>query len=299
MWTQQPVVSRPSAKRWNLTVYGLAYVIIPTEFTSLQGLLDEALAPFRRGGAGDFPREKLAFDDVTDVLRRMHTARFDFRIEGAGVVISGSDPALTYDLDSFGIRAFLDAAGAASWSGRLADLEPHLDAFAARFTKWKERDPDAGGYGQWLNPLGRWDWWELGGRFDGVISGHPRPGAGNDCMISSGASSGRDLLGGLARALGGKPSEIEADIEANVELVSALLDAARRGDDRAFPTAIVLPTGACADAFRWLDALGWRPISLETKALLSVPDDASFKETAVAAYERFNTMAAAGVAFHF
>lgn len=280
-------------------MYGLAYVIIPAEFASLQSVLDEALAPFRRGGAGDFPREKLAFDDVTNALRRMHEARFDFRIEGGGVVISGHDPALTYDLDSTGIRAFLDNAGVASWSGRLAEIEPDLDTFAARFTKWKARDPDAGGYGQWLNPLGRWDWWELGGRFDGVISGHPRPGAGNECMISSGANSGRDLLGGLARALGGKPSEVEAEIEANVELVSTLLEAARRGEDRAFPTAIVLPVGACADEFRWLDAVGWRPVPRGTKAVLSVPEDASFKETAVAAYERFHTKAAAAVAFHF
>ncbi|WP_442754255.1 hypothetical protein ACNHKD_14850 [Methylocystis sp. JAN1] len=280
-------------------MYGLAYVIIPTEFASLQGVLDEALAPFRRGGPDEFPREKLAFDDVTDALRRLHDARFEFRVEGGGVVISGHEPALTYDLDSAGIRAFLDEAGLTSWSGCLADVEPDLDAFAARFTKWKARDPEAGGYGEWLNPSGRWDWWELGGRFDGVISGHPRPGAGNDCMISSGANSGRDLLGGLARALGGKPSEIEAEIEANVELVFTLLEAARRGEDRAFPTAIALPVGTCADEFRWFDALGWRPIPPETKAFLSVPDDASFKETAVAVYERFHTMAAAGVAFHF
>lgn len=118
-------------------------------------------------------------------------------------------------------------------------------------------------------------------------------------MISSGANSGRDLLGGLVRALGGKTSEIEAEIEANVELVSALLEAARRSEDRAFPTVIVLPVGTCANEFRWFDALGWRPIPLETKAFLSASDDASFKETAVAAYERFHTMAAAGVAFHF
>jgi hypothetical protein len=280
-------------------MYGLAYVIIPTEFASLQGVLDEALAPFRRGGPEDFPREKLAFDDITEALRKLHAARFGFRVEGGCLSIAGDDPALTYDPDSGGIRAFLDAAGKTSWSGSIADIEPDFDTFAARFTKWKARGPDAGGYGQWLNPLGRRDWWELGGRFDGAISGHPRPGAGNDSMISSGANPGRDLVGGLARALGGKPSDIEAEIEANVEIVSALLEAAHRGEDRAFPTAIVLPAGTCADEFRWIDAIGWRPIPPETKAFLSVPDNASFKDVALAAYERFHTMAAAGVAFHF
>lgn len=221
----------------------------------------------------------------------------EFEVDGGGLSIAGDDPALTYDFDTAGIRAFLDASGAPSWSGRLADIEPDFDAFAARFTKWKARDPAAGGYGQWLNPLGRWDWWEFGGPFDGVISGHPRPGAGNDSMISSGANPGRDFVGGLAHALGGEPPDIGAEIETNIEIISALLEAARRGEDRALPTAVVLPARTCSDEFRWFDALGWRPIPPETKALLSAPDDASFKDVALAAYERFHTMAAAAWRF--
>ena len=127
---------------------------------------------------------------------------------------------------------------------------------ARRLTNWKRRDPVARGYGQWLNPLGRWDWWELGGRFDGHVSGQPRRGAGSNSMISSAPNKGRDLLGGVARALGDKALEFEAEIAANVDLVSALLDATRRGDEHAFPTAVVLPVGACADEFRWFDSLG-------------------------------------------
>jgi hypothetical protein len=92
-------------------MHGLAYAIIPTEFASLQGVLGEALAPFRRGGPEDFPREKLAFDDVTDGLRSLHATRFEFQAKGGGVVIGGSDPAPAYDLDTEGIRAFLEASG--------------------------------------------------------------------------------------------------------------------------------------------------------------------------------------------
>lgn len=95
-------------------MYGLAYVIIPTEFASLQGVLDEALAAFRRGGSDDFPRENLAFDAVTDALRKLHASRLEFRLDGGGLSIAGSDPALTYDLDSVGIRAFLEATNATS-----------------------------------------------------------------------------------------------------------------------------------------------------------------------------------------
>jgi hypothetical protein len=280
-------------------VYAVAYVIIPTEFASLQAILDETLAPFQRGGPSAFPRHKLTFDDMTEDLRRLHRLPIRLNSNGQGVGIVSTDTALAVHIDFDAIRPLLESMGISSWEGRLADIELDLDAFARRFTKLKHRDPEAGGYGQWLNPLGRWDWWELGGRFDGAVSGHPRSGTGNTCMISSAPSKGRDLIGGIARALGGKPSEIEAEIEANIDLVSALLEAARRDEAHAFPTAVVLPTFACADGFRWFDALGWRPISIETKALLSVPDDASFRETTIAAYERFHSMAVAGLAYHF
>ena len=89
-------------------------------------------------------------------------------------------------------------------------------------------------------------------------------------MISSGSNSGRDLVGGVARALGGGSLEAEAEIEANVDLVSALAEAAERGEDHAIPTALVLPSGACDNASRWFDALGWRPIPAQTRTLPGV-----------------------------
>ena len=232
-------------------------------------------------------------------LKRLHVEAITLKSghDGGVTVVGGS--AMAGDLDFDALGAFLRSTGAPRWSGRLADVEPDLDTFARRFTRWKQRDPVARGYGQWLNPLGRWDWWELGGRFDGVVSGQRRAGAGSESMISSGPSRGRDLIGGVLRALGAKPSEVEAEISANVDLVSALLDAARRGNEHASPTAVVVPAGFCADEFRWFDALGWRPIPSETKALLSAPNDATFDEVATAAWERFSDMAVAGVAYHF
>jgi hypothetical protein len=276
-------------------VYGIAYVIVPTKFASLQRVLDEALAPFRRGGPDEFPREKLAFDDVTDEIRKFQRQTIVLRSEEGQVVLQSEDlPAGAWDFE--GLGQFLKSTGGPTWSGRLTDVEPDIDHFARRFTTWKARDALSGGYGEWLNPLGRWDWWELGGRFDGPVSGRKRSGAGSESMISSGPNRGRDLLGGVMRALTGDVPEVEAEIAANIDLVSSLLEAAQRGEDHAYPTVVVLPFGACPDAVRWFDALGWRPIPTETKALLSVPDDASFNEAATAAWERHADMA---VAYHF
>ena len=86
-------------------MYGIAYVIIPTQFASLQAVLDEALAPFRRGGPDDLPREKLAFDDVTASMKRLHTEAITLRSErqGAGVaVVNGSDMADDLDFSALG-----------------------------------------------------------------------------------------------------------------------------------------------------------------------------------------------------
>jgi hypothetical protein len=279
-------------------MYGIAYVIIPTEFASLQAVLDEALAPFRRGGPDEFPRDKLAFDDVTDEIRKLQREAIELKWEDGRVVLQSKDMLVgAWDFD--GLTEFLRSTEAPTWSGRLADIDPDLDAFARRFTTWKQRDADAGGYGEWLNPMGRWDWWELGGRFDGLVSGEKRAGAGAESMISSGPNKGRDLIGGVMRALTGSTPEVEAEIAANVDLVSALLEAATRGEEHAYPTAVVLPVDVCQPAFRWFDALDWRPIPPETKALLSVPDDATFTKTAMAAWERFSDMAVAGIAYHF
>jgi hypothetical protein len=282
-----------------LEMYGIAYVIIPTEFKFLQSILDEALSPFRRCGAETLPRESLTFDDVTDDLRQLHDLRITLRREGAGVVVRSGDSTTVGDLDFDELRNLLQCIGQPSWIGRLADIEPDFDAFVHRFTRWKQRDPEADGYGRWLNPLGRWDWWELGGRFDGLVSGQPQSGAGMESMISSGENRGRDLLGGVMRALGGNTSDVEAEIAANVDLVSSLLEAARRGEPHAFPTAVVLPVDAGAPDLRWFDALGWRPIPAQTKALLFAAEDASFNEAATAAYERFADMAVAGISYHF
>jgi hypothetical protein len=281
-------------------MYGLAHVIIPTAFTSLQATLDETLAPFKRGGADDLPRDKLAFDDVTEALQKSHRTKFEFDIaDGEGLRIAGGDPMRLHHLDAAAIRAFLEAEGVRSWSGSLTDVEPDFDSFAHRFSQWKSRDAETGGYGQWLNPLGRWDWWDLGGRFDGVIAGSLQSGTGDASMISSGPSTGRELIGGVSRALGVEPSETEAEIEANVELVSTLLNAAERGDEHAFPAAIVLPIRVSPDELRWIDSPGGRPTPPEAKAILGVPDDAPFREIVIAAYERFSAFAAAGVAYHF
>ena len=69
--------------------------------------------------------------------------------------------------------------GSRSWQVCFADTTD-LDQFVALFCKLLERDPATGGYGRWLNLLGRWYWWNLDGYFDGHIIGEPDRSIGRD-----------------------------------------------------------------------------------------------------------------------
>lgn len=284
------------------SMYGLAYVLMSAGFQSLQDELDSALAPFERGVEKDFPRDKLAFDDLTPSLRALHESTFEWRPRGSvrwkTVPPTKEAAGMTFHLDLRRLDEHFAACNLDRFEGTFAEVEPDFDAFVAKFTDDNVRDPETGLYGRWLNPLGRWDWWELGGRFNGVIVGDPRP-ASSEQAISSGKNIGRAALGNIARALGGAPSSAEAEIEANVELVQTLRARAGEEGKQRGPTALVLPLGCGPDEARWFDSLGWRPIPQATRELLGASEDDDFKSLVGRAYERFADHAAAGVAYHF
>jgi hypothetical protein len=272
-------------------MYGLAYVIIPARFESLQAELDQTLAPFRRGGEDVFPRERLAFDDATKDLRLLHGARFRYNPDGSLRWLAG-DAAASYDLSLTALSEHMKACRLDSFEGTFAEIEPDFDTFVQRFTRYARVDAATGRYGRWLNPIGYWDWWELGGRFNGASTGERRP-AGAEPTISSGPSPGRAILGNVVRALGGQPSPERSEIEMNVELVESLKGAGERLESRGLPTAVVLPLGACVDEDRWFDRVGWHKIRPGTREFLGAAEDADFAALLRAAYAKFPDHAAA------
>jgi hypothetical protein len=278
-------------------MYGLAYVLIPPRFDSLQVELDRTLAPFRRGGEDEFPREKLAFEDATDALTRLHRGTFRYNPNGSFSLLDG-EVGDSFELSLSNLQEHLAACALDRFEGSFAEIEPDFDRFVRRFTYYEAPDPVTRRYGRWLNPIGYWDWWELGGRFNGVITGERRPAAAEQA-ISSGPSRGRMVLGNVTAALGAPANAERAQIEANVELVETLMAAAGRDEDRGLPTALVLPVGSCADADRWFDRIGWHEIRPGTRGMLGAPVDADFADLARRAYHAFADHAAAGVAYHF
>ncbi len=102
------------------SMYGLAHVLVPRAFTSLQSELDRTLAPFKRGGEDAFPRDKLAFDDATDRLARLHRAKFRLNIDGSLTWLDG-DATPSFDLRLTRLAEHLAACRLDTFEGMFAD----------------------------------------------------------------------------------------------------------------------------------------------------------------------------------
>jgi len=281
-------------------VFSVVYVILPIAKHSPAEAIRASLAPFQRGTRRDLPDGCLAFHDETDDVDRLHQAEFVFIEEtSGGVRVQGGD---AWHLNIEAVRAEMRSRGARHWAVRFEDVEPDLGRFFDRFVSGLERDPATGRFGRWLNPFGRWDWWDLGGRFDGRMLGERQRQSRTVSAVSSGPTTGRAILGNLHealdRALGAQPAPaLEVRTDDNVEMVSRLLEDARAGLEHAFPGAVLLPPGAVADPMRWIDS--WPRVGpAEALAWLGLPAEMSWNPVVAAAYSRFADHWAACVAYH-
>jgi hypothetical protein len=251
-------------------MFSLAYVILPVCADPSAEAIRASLAPFQRGTRGTLPEDSLAFKDETDALRDAYQAHFIFSETGTGgLQIEGADD--IFHLDTQKVRTQMKRLGLQRWSVRFAD-EMDLDAFFDRFGKRLERHPGTGAFGRWLNPLGQWDWWDLGGRFDGhiVADQHVKEGR-SVAEISSGPNTGRVIFANLGDVLADALGQAQLPLvdvqgDRNIEMVATLLRDALEERENAFPATLVLPPGSVKDSLRWLgtypqmgphEALSW------------------------------------------
>jgi hypothetical protein len=283
-------------------MFSLAYAILPFADAAPAESIRASLAPFQRGQRGDVPDDWLTFHDQTEALRRAHETRFTLTTTPEyGLQITGYK-AEHWFVDGEKLRHEMQRRGLESWHVRFADTMD-LDTFFNLFCNHLERHPVTGGYGQWLNPLGRWDWWDLGGRFDGYIIGEPSGrGEYSASKISSGPSRGRLILSNIAdrleQALGQEPvPTIDVASDRNVELAATLLADIQSGREQSYPGALILPPGFVEEHLRWLDC--WpelRPV--EAFSQLGLSRDASWPDVVKASYALFQDHWVAGIAYH-
>lgn len=285
-------------------MFSLAHVILPFDDADPAMAIRASLARFQRGGPGDVPGAWLGFVDESEHLLVAYEARLTFTLlDKGGLQIEGHDAAWLC-LDARKITAEMRRLNLQRWRVRFADTMD-LQTFHDRFTGGIPRDPATGRYGRWLNPLGRWDWWDLGGRFDGWIIGEPGRRQGRPASrISSGENPGRGVLANLQDALGetlGQEALVAFDVrtDRNIELAATLLANLRAGTGAArIPSgAVVLPPGSVEDACRWV-ADGPEPGSAAALAWLGIRPGAGSQAMLEAAYARFEDHWVAGVAYH-
>ena len=285
-------------------MFALAYVVLPFSDTLPAAAIQASLAPFQRGQRGDLPESWLSFNDETEALLEDYEAQLTITAQGNGGMQIEGGPA--WYISTKKVLDEMRRLGLRSWSVRFADTMD-IDEFYDRFSQGLERHPNTGAFGRWLNPLGRWDWWDLGGRFDGRIIGAQRPRTARSvAKVSSGANPGRIILANiedrLAEALGQEPFEtLDVRTDQNIELVATLLEDARSDRENACPSSLVLPPGALEDRLRWLDT--WpdlRPQEAFAWLNLSSPGgwDGGWDAVVRAVYARFEDHWAAGVAYH-
>ena len=285
-------------------MFGFAHVILPFDNADPAGAIRASLARFQRGGPGDLPHTWLAFVDESEYLHMTHEAWLTLTLlDKGGLQIEGHDAAYLC-LDARKVTAEMRRLELRHWRVRFADTAD-LRTFHERFASGIPRDPATGRYGRWLNPLGRWDWWDLGGRFDGWIIGEPDRGQGRPASrISSGDSVGRKVLANLQDALGGAlgqgaPVAFDVRSDRNIELAATLLADLRAstGAARIPSGAVVLPPGSAEDACRWVaDWPSLGPAAALTD--LGLDPGASLRAVLEAAYARFEDHWVAGVAYH-
>lgn len=279
-------------------MFSLAYVILPFSEKPPGEAIAGSMARFQRGKRSNVPDEWLRFHDETATVRKMHESTYVFEID-QGLRTSGGE---SWYLNSSAIREEMGRRDKEQWTVRFADIEPNLERFAERFLDSFERHPITGGFGSWLNGMGRWDWWELGGRFDGAITRQPRREERLRSPISSGPSAGRDVLEKIEDSFGeaiGRttPTEIDIAADCNIELVANLREELIGGADERLPGVLVLPPGSFEDDLRWIRT--WPKLGpADAFASLELSTDASWRDVAAAVYNRFEDHWAAGVAFH-
>jgi hypothetical protein len=147
---------------------------------------EEQLAPFD-GGEG-CSQEYLTFTDEEDALKEEYAT-------GTVSLVQMPDGSVKSPWD----RDFLDftrgCIGEFVVPEHLTlravpntEIHASLEAFVEDRHGLTARDAEMGRYGQWANPRGKWDWYELGGRWSGFFK--LKPGARGECESESDAPEG-------------------------------------------------------------------------------------------------------------
>jgi hypothetical protein len=139
---------------------------------------EQALAPFQENNMGDCPEHYLVFHDTEDEYLKKYNEDTRSMVKlPSGRLVS------KYDRDfkvggSFGISSrdeYVFPDGSEHIEVPFKETYATFEEFMADYCGDKDRDEKTGRYGYWENPNKKWDWYQIGGRWSGLL--RLKPGA--------------------------------------------------------------------------------------------------------------------------
>ena len=164
----------------------------------IESQVSEALAPFQENNMCDCPSEYLAFEDCTDEVKESWEDDMDTFYKIGDLCLTAFDARQADVKDTFFREVSQEEYDAAevdghgkhtTWRGLGSDqlyfiLQPgveviekstsdrfeDMDDFANRYHGYSKHEDK---YGYWENPNAKWDWWSIGGRWQGILRAKP------------------------------------------------------------------------------------------------------------------------------
>ena len=151
--------------------------------------IESMMAPFQENNMGDCPKEYLEFHDQEDDFLEQYNTKGTERVVLADGTIDDfpfsekyHSAMYTAALKNDPIRLRIETL-AIEKSGQaktypegseireipFTEIYPTFEEFVSDYEGKESRDEEKGRYGYWENPEARWDWYQVGGRWSGLL----------------------------------------------------------------------------------------------------------------------------------
>lgn len=130
--------------------------------------VEKQLAPFQENNMCDCPKEYLEFNDLEEeMLTKYMTGDTEMIELSDGNLYSKYDD-MFKTMENF-VTKYKYPEGYNTVKMPFTREYPTFDDYVRDYEGYAERDAETGKYGYWENPNAKWDWYQLGGRWNGFF----------------------------------------------------------------------------------------------------------------------------------
>ncbi|MCL2062062.1 MAG: hypothetical protein FWH03_05500 [Firmicutes bacterium] len=147
-------------------------VAVITDEKPTEDMIAGLLAPYQENNMGDCPREYMEFNDIEDEALQNYENEGERKIKMPdGRLLSPWDEEFRTNgiKGSFGFETHKIPDGCEEVIVPFKELYPTFEIYMKDYCGHEEKDEEKGRYGYWYNPQSQWDWWEIGGRWAGLL----------------------------------------------------------------------------------------------------------------------------------